>query len=445
MTIVFEMGRLRLQKQFLQHTESWIRRLYGIVPDEIPLCALWLGRRSRKGFVVTNKALHWNIGSRMTATCGCLEKSVDGEAVVFSVETILPEAVALSPENVGNDRLTKITIRGKNSEQSFYFKKLEEKHAEIMLDILKFGLNQGTVPQIDLSEFIVEVQPSEIQNLLDCFLWTCSNLKQKAKKFFSLLQGKFQSSCTIDASVGNESARAEGSQSEEREASSDGAASGGLETRAGTSELGSKQRLHSARIFFAHLFDFIASFIFILAIIIAVKPELLTETYTPRFVGKVTEFVGGGLLQFTIKTMVVPEDGLMLARNFFVTTSLIVFLLMKILAVVLSQGTKRFVALIMLVMTLLSCWLISDKFLLFITFCLLLNIGFQILCNFQAKTIRNKLIWLLVLTLVCYVTIHILQLKEVKDILSCIGMELKRIWCLLASLFHQLSFPVLLW
>ena len=163
------------------------------------------------------------------------------------------------------------------------------------------------------------------------------------------------------------------------------------------------------------------------------------------FVGKVTEFVGGGLLQFTIKTMVVPEDGLMLARNFFVTTSLIVFLLMKILAVVLSQGTKRFVALIMLVMTLLSCWLMSDKFLLFITFCLLLNIGFQILCNFQAKTIRNKLIWLLVLTLVCYVTIHILQLKEVKDILFCIGKELKRIWCLLASLFHQLSFPVLLW
>ena len=108
--------------------------------------------------------------------------------------------------------------------------------------------------------------------------------------------------------------------------------------------------------------------LFILAIIIAVKPELLTETYTPRFVGKVTEFVGGGLLQFTIKTMVVPEDGLMLARNFFVTTSLIVFLLMKILAVVLAQGTKRFVALIMLVTTLLSCWLISDKFLLFITF-----------------------------------------------------------------------------
>ena len=184
--------------------------------------------------------------------------------------------------------------------------------------------------------------------------------------------------------------------------------------------------------------------LFILAIIIAVKPELLTETYTPRFVGKVTEFVGGGLLQFTIKTMVVPEDGLMLARNFFVTTSLIVFLLMKILAVVLSQGTKRFVALIMLVINLLSCWLISDKFLLFITFCLLLNIGFQILCNFQAKTIRNKLIWLLVLTLVCYVTIHILQLKEVKDILFCIGKELKRILCLLASLFHQLSFPVLL-
>ena len=182
-----------------------------------------------------------------------------------------------------------------------------------------------------------------------------------------------------------------------------------------------------------------------MVIIIAVKPELLTETYTPRFVGKVTESVGGGLLRFTIKTMEVPDEGLMLARNFFVTTSLIVFLLMKILAVVLSQGTKRFVALIMLVMTLLSCWLISDKFLLFMIFCLLLNIGFQTLCNFQSKTIRKKLIWLLVLTLVCYVVVHILQLKEVQDILSIIGMELKRIWCLLGSLFHQLSFPVLLW
>ncbi len=89
-----------------------------------------------------------------------------------------------------------------------------------------------------------------------------------------------------------------------------------------------------------------------------------------------------------------------LARNFFVTVSLSVFLLLKILAVVLSQGTKRFVALIMLSLTLLSCWLISDKFLLFITFCLLLNIGFQVLCGFQSKTIRDKLIWLLVLTLV---------------------------------------------
>ncbi len=421
MATVFEMGRLRLQKHFLKHTENLIRRMHRISPDEMLLCALWLGGRTRKGFVVTDKALYWNIGSKMTGTCGCLEKSVDGEAVVFSVETILPEAVALSPENVGNDRLTKITIRGKKEEQVFYFKKLEEKHTEIMLDILKFSLNQGTVPQIDLSDFIVEVQPSEIQNLLDCFLWTCSSLKKEVKRFFSSLQGKFQSSCTMDTSVGNESARA------------------------GTSELSSKQRSHPARIFLAHLFDFIASFIFILAIIIAVKPELLTESYTPRFVGKITEFVGGGLFRFTIKAMVVPDEGLVLARNFFVTVSLIVFLLMKILVVVLSQGTKRFVALIMLVMTLLSCWLISDKFLLFMTFCLLLNIGFQMLCNFQAKTIRNKLIWLLVLTLVCYVVIHILQLKEVQGVLSSIGMELKRIWCLLGRFFHQLAFPVLLW
>lgn len=134
-----------------------------------------------------------------------------------------------------------------------------------------------------------------------------------------------------------------------------------------------------------------------------------------------------------------------LARNFFVTVSLSVFLLLKILAVVLSQGTKRFVALIMLSLTLLSCLLISDKFLLFITFCLLLNIGFQMLCGFQSKTIRDKLIWLLVLTLVCYVVVHILQLDEMRNILSNIGTELQGIWCLLGGLFRQLSFPVLWW
>lgn len=182
---ILESAQPRLQKHFLEHTESWIRTSYRIPPDDKILCALWLGGFSRRGFVVTDKALYWNIGSGAARNFDCLRKTAGGGDAEFFVETVLPETIGLSSEQAGADRLTKLTLRMGETEKNFYFKKLDERRAGIVRDILSCALNQGEVPQIDLGEAVSGAKPSKVRDWADRIALALRGGMEKTRRCFA--------------------------------------------------------------------------------------------------------------------------------------------------------------------------------------------------------------------------------------------------------------------
>ena len=113
--------------------------------------------------------------------------------------------------------------------------------------------------------------------------------------------------------------------------------------------------------------------------------------------------------------------------------------------VLLVKGQKKLVAFIMLALTIISCWLTADKFLLFLCFCVLLNIGFQVLCDFGGKMIKVEFLVLIIATIILYVILHIVGLDFVQTVLKCIGLKFKEIFVLLGKLIPQFTLPVFWW
>ena len=197
------------------------------------------------------------------------------------------------------------------------------------------------------------------------------------------------------------------------------------------------------RKFFIHFFDLAASLVFIFAVIIAIKPELLEGVSFDRSVTQASQVIGG--VFFQLRTVDEVPLVLIPIRNFCVTVSLFVFLFLKIAVVLLVKGQKKLVAFIMLALTIISCWLTADKFLLFLCFCVLLNIGFQVLCDFGGAMIKGKLLTLIIATIVLYVILHIVGLASVQMVLQRIGLQFKEIFVLCGKLIPQFSLPVFWW
>lgn len=90
------------------------------------------------------------------------------------------------------------------------------------------------------------------------------------------------------------------------------------------------------------------------------------------------------------------------------------------------------------ILTILSCSLVSEKFLFFVLFCIILYFCFELLCDFPLKTITRKFIVLTVLSFVLYFLAHVILMNsQMLGIFTEIGIELKK-------LFRELSLPIFL-
>lgn len=196
-------------------------------------------------------------------------------------------------------------------------------------------------------------------------------------------------------------------------------------------------------IFFAHLFDVLASLAFVAAVITAVKPELLAGGSFERMSSKVTENIGGMLLQVTLVQR--PPEDVMALRNVWVTVFFACYTLLKVAVISLSKSGKKIVALLMLLLILLSCFLVADKFLLFLVFCVLLYVSFELLCEFSGGSVRVKLLLLALVTACLYIVSHILLVESARAAFSAIGSAFRGLGAAFAGLFRQLSLPVLWW
>lgn len=163
MEYAYKINQLYIQNNFLKYTEDLIRYQYKINPSHKILCGIWIGKFFRKGFVITDKSLHWNFGHEKKLISDCLEKE-DNE-FLFSVENVIAENIA----NTSESFVSKLSIKTENQIKNIYFNNLNDGTKQAVLDLLHFGVNQGEIPKIDLRPTVIQKKSSKIEIFLTIF------------------------------------------------------------------------------------------------------------------------------------------------------------------------------------------------------------------------------------------------------------------------------------
>lgn len=159
---------------------------------------------------------------------------------------------------------------------------------------------------------------------------------------------------------------------------------------------------------FLSILDLVASLVFMVAVVVAIKPSLLTDEISKplynysSFVGK----IGDALVKIKITESSLPKN-VEVAQHYLVGICLVVFGVLKICVLLAAQsGTKKVISVLTLAMTYLAWFLTGDKFLLFLIFVLLLHIIFEYSCGFSSALIFIKLGFVVLASIAVYVVLH---------------------------------------
>lgn len=179
------------------------------------------------------------------------------------------------------------------------------------------------------------------------------------------------------------------------------------------------------------LLDIIASLVFIAAIVIAIKPGILAGKLNAPSASYhvVFEKIGKTLMKIETTTISQPSA----AQMFFVGLGLVIFGVLKIAVILAAKsGTKKTVSALTLAMIYFACFMISDKFLLFAIFILLLYFTFSYSYGFSTPVILIKICVIVLAALTIYIAVHFTikpdLLKKAKEILSDLSLPIQRWW-----------------
>ena len=184
---------------------------------------------------------------------------------------------------------------------------------------------------------------------------------------------------------------------------------------------------------FLAILDFAASLVFIAAIIVAIKPALLRGSVDANLYefSSFTKKIG----DFFMKIEFIKYNGdknLRMIQAFATGAGLLLFALLKIFILTAAKnGTKKVISVLTLAMTLLACFMLSDKFLLFAIFVLLLYVCFEYSCRFPPALVFIKLALVSICAVILYVAIHFAFEPELR--------------AAAVKIFDALKFPVMAW
>lgn len=179
------------------------------------------------------------------------------------------------------------------------------------------------------------------------------------------------------------------------------------------------------------LLDIIASLVFIATIVIAIKPGILAGKLNAPSASYHVVFEKIGKTLMKIETTTVSQ--ISASQAFFVGLGLIIFGIIKT-AVLLSakNGTKKTVSALTLAMTYFACFMISDKFLLFAIFILLLYFTFSYSCGFSTLVVFTKFGVVIVAAIAIYIAVHFalypVLAREASDVMNKLSLPIKRWW-----------------
>ena len=191
------------------------------------------------------------------------------------------------------------------------------------------------------------------------------------------------------------------------------------------------------------LIDFWGSLFFLSAIIIALKPELLSPFINQNMsdVSRVTKsfsYVGAHFLKITVKD-IIADSRILHLRNAFVLILLVFYLLVKITVIFHSKKTlHKIVSFLLASMSLVSCVLIADKFLFFMLFTTMLFACFQYSVGLTTKQLVKKFFLLLFIELIFYITTLLLETPDFISGCTLLGSGI-------AQAFSHFPFPSIRW
>lgn len=270
--------------------------------------------------------------------------------------------------------------------------------AKTAADKIKESAKKAKQRLVEMVKIIRQAAQDKIRSLKDSFKRTFRT-ERTAKKKPEFQSGSSGSAEQKGQFSGNDSAAAQ-----------DAGATEASETKR------AEFRHHTAaRSFFTHAADFLAGLLFLSAIIIALKPQLLGKALGVSFsmpeereIIQYTEKIGSYLIQLKITEDI--EQELKIARNVFVALFLALYAALKIFVLILaaSHASQKIVSALMIALTLIACTLLSENFLIFSAVCLIASLAFTFSCGFPARTIVRKFAVFIVVALCCYVAVHIL-------------------------------------
>lgn len=187
-------------------------------------------------------------------------------------------------------------------------------------------------------------------------------------------------------------------------------------------------------LFFLAILDTIASLVFIAAIIIAIKPALIKGSVDPNTYefSSIMKQIGNVFLRIEF-TKYNGNTNLRILQSFTTGIGLIIFTIIKIFILTAARnGTRKAISVLTLAMTLLACFIMSDKFLLFLIFIVLLHIVFEYSCGFPSALVFVKLGIVVAAAIASYIAIHFAFDQELapalQKILDAIKLPSLRWW-----------------
>lgn len=179
------------------------------------------------------------------------------------------------------------------------------------------------------------------------------------------------------------------------------------------------------------LLDIIASLVFIAAIVIAIKPGILAGKLNAPSASyhAIFEKIGNTLMKIETTMVSRPSPG----QAFFVGLGLVIYGLLKVFVLLSAKnGTRKTVSILTLIMTYFACFMVSDKFLLFTIFILLLYFTFSYSCGFSTPAVLVKLAVVIVAAIAIYVAVHFaldsVLAREASNVMNKLSLPIKRWW-----------------
>lgn len=192
--------------------------------------------------------------------------------------------------------------------------------------------------------------------------------------------------------------------------------------------------------FVCHLLDFTGSLLFCLAVIVAMKPLLLSAFLEDGFQPEIEIlFLTGSFGEWFCNGFISElPDAILLLRNFAVSVLLIFFIALKAAAILACKNVRRIVPLILLAATPFLNFLLFDKFLLFLIFLIAIYLASQFSLNFSVRSVMVKLALLFVVSAAVYFALHFMSSYSFQFYCYRTARCLRRI-------FELLTLPVQNW